>query len=199
MPSRVYRVFKTVPFHDGGSEEFSNVYRYSHPGVDNQVPQDVAVATLNAIMELERACHHTNIQFTRGESANVNALDGVQATDVETTWNDLRGLITGPEDEDWTPENVVMCQLRVGKRRWLRKFLHSMALQAEASSQGVKFNWDAAGLGWDATVAYANEVTSLAVTVGGSTEEVILEAGNGTPAEGAMNVDNRIRWHDLKY
>lgn len=199
MPSRVYRVFKTMPYYDGGREEFSNVYRYSHPGLDNQVPQDVAVATLEAIKELEQSAHSFLIQFTRGESANVNLLDRVQNTDVEVAWQDEPGDLGTTVNPGWTPETVVMCQLRVGKKRWLRKYLHMLQLQFASGPSGLSFDFTTDGTAWGAVLNYAQEVTSLPVTVDGSTENVIYEAGNGTPAEGPMLVDSQIRNHDVKY
>ncbi len=199
MASRYYRIYKELPTSADSQEEFSNVYRYSHPGVSLSVPQDVAVATINALLALEKPVHATNVQFTRAESGQINTLNVYDSVDVNVAFSSQFG--TGPSgiSGTWQPENVVMVQRRVGKRRWLRKFIHSGCLSKAAQTGNWSFSWLTTGTGWAAILAYCSEIWALDVTVNGSSEVLTYEAGNGAAADGAFVADDRVRWHDLNY
>lgn len=202
MASRIFRIYKTMPFYNGGTEEFSNVYRYSVDTVGPDFPADRAIAVIDALVEVEANCHATNIEYTRAESAEVTITDGVKPVDVSV---DLRGrnLATRPVVLEGTapaPQNVIMLQERVGPKRWLRKFFHNFSVGFEVSEGGLAFNWDSTNVQWDAVEETARDLSPLAYTEpDGSSAEAILEAGNGTASSGDLVADPTIRWHDLKY
>lgn len=202
MASRIFRIFKTVPFHDGGQEEFSNVYRYSVDTAGTGFPEDRALALIDALLAVEQDAHAARIEFTRAESAEVTITDGVLATDVtvEFAAGTIGNLPNTGADDVGAPENVIMVQERVGTKRWLRKFLHSTGVPLANDTSGLSFNWQTGLAPWAAMDAYAAAISPLEYTEpDGSIGNAILEAGNGTASLGQFVADQRVRWHDLKY
>lgn len=202
MASRIFRVFKTIPFADGGEEEFSNVYRYSVGTAGTGFPQDRAMALIDALVNEERQAHGSQVNFTRVESAPVSVLNGIGTTDITVDLNQPAPGYRDPADNSSpvAPENVIMVQERVGPKRWLRKFLHSCSVGFEISPDRIALSYDTADSDWASIEAYASSISPLTFTEpDGSVGEAVLEAGNGTPSQGNFVADPRIRWHDLKY
>jgi hypothetical protein len=200
LASRIFRIYKEAPFHEGGLEEWSNVYRYSVSTAGADFPADRAAGVIDALLQLERPTHTTAVTFTRAESAEVTILDGIKATDLQVDFAaDTRGTIN-PGSDASVPEQVYMVQERVGPKRWLRKFIHHYGLEIDVGTSGIAFNYDTSALVWDNAVEYASGLSPLTFTEpDGSTSEAIYEAGNGVASEGMFSADARIRWHDMKY
>ena len=195
-------MFKTLPYRDGGLEEFSNVYRYSINTVGTEFPQDRALGVIEALRTIERNVHGPAVNLVRCESSEVNILDGIKPTDMVVEFNQpMAGLAPAiPAGEEIPPEIIVMCQERVGTKRWLRKYLHTLSLGFEANADGVAFSFDLVAGGWNAVTGYAGNLGHLPYNEpDGSPATAILEAGNGAASDDAFIADPQIRWHDLKY
>lgn len=202
MASRIFRVYKVIPFHSGEGEEFSNVYRYSVPTIGTGFEADRAVALMDSLLDYERRIHADTIRFTRWESAEVTVLDGVQPIDVSGEFPpDTFGFrVASDNSSPVAPENVVMLQERVGPKRWLRKFYHHLAVGFTLSPDNIAFNWNTTSAEWDSIESAAVQISPLSFSEpDGSSGEAIYEAGNGTPSAGNFVADPRIRWHDMKY
>lgn len=197
MPLMQLTTFKTIPYEDR-DEEYSNVYTYRvDPYPDLAARRDI----IRAVIDLEQTIHSDLITGWRGETRPMDETQTPavpQASDGEATGIDGQGDFA--HVDEYYPQWVVMFQQRVAKRAWIRKYFHSYAISPFVDiSENNIYRWNTnqidafqASYGDNITrVTYANEGTADATAV--------LSTPSGNDADPVLNIDNRIRIHELKY
>lgn len=189
--------YKTIPYEDR-DEEYSNVYVYE---TDPYPDLESRRAMMTRLLEEELEIHGNTVVDFRAESRPMEGTPVAvpQASDGEVVLEDSAGSFAA--EADYFPQWVLMIQQRTAKKAWIRKYYHHYL------GQGIIGGTDNNRWLWSQDVVdifqtFVDAINPLVWNSSGGTvadSEAFLSTARRNISDPSMNVDNRMRIHELKY
>lgn len=196
MPLRQVTSYKSIPYLDG-REIVSNVYWYHTP---RELDIDERRELCEDVSTIERPIYSDQVNEWSATTAPLNTATGSPGAVDGRFEEDPTFTGSQPHNDNYFAPWVILFQQRVGSRAWVRKYHHVCSAEPTGDLEDLN--------GWFWPPAqqtgpyedYSILIVQIELTSGSEPAvNAILSTPSDNRTSGPLNIDRRVRVHELKY